>query len=172
MHKANLAEAEKALAYDTISASDEQMIAFFNSNMPAGMRLLDAACVGRSQRSGELVFAFTLDGRFTNAAGFIAGGYIAQMLDQAATYAGSLMTRKASPSIDLKVSFHAPARPGTFNAVGRVVKAGSSIAFLEATLFDAARTLIASATVTAQLLPIATLIRRRTADALEPAISA
>ena len=142
--------------------SEEKMIALFNHTMPEGMKLLGALCDGGSRQLAELSFKFSLDGRFTNPAGFLCGGYIAQMLDQAATYASSFVTGKASPSIDLKVSFIAPGRPGNFTAVGRVIKAGRSIAFLEAALFDAWNTLIATGAVTAQLLPISTLVRKGT----------
>jgi acyl-coenzyme A thioesterase PaaI-like protein len=75
------------------------------------------------------------------------------MLDQAATYAGSIVTGEAAPSLGLTVSLLAPARPGRFTAVGRVLRAGTSIAFLAAELFDAANLLVVTETVTSQLMP-------------------
>jgi uncharacterized protein (TIGR00369 family) len=137
--------------------------------MPHGMSLLGAVCEGGSREAGELTFTFTADGRFTNAVGFLCGGYIAQMLDQAATYASSFVTGKASPSLDLTVRFIAPARPGTFTAVGSVIKAGNAVAFLEAKLFDSSRALVATGAVTAHLLSMATLAQKGAAGPKPPA---
>ena len=140
--------------------ADCEMISLFNTYMPEGMRILDAVCVSVSREAGELTFSFNLDERFTNAVGFVAGGYIAQTLDQAATYASTFVTGKASPSIDLNVSFVMSAKPGRFTAIGSVVKVGENIAFLKAKLLNSSNVLVATGTVTALLLPLASLVKK------------
>jgi uncharacterized protein (TIGR00369 family) len=102
-----------------------------------------------------------LDDRFTNVAGFICGGYIAQALDQTATAAATLMTAMAAPSIDLKTSFLGPALPGRFIVTGSVIRAGKSIAFTEARLSDRVGRLVAIASVTSQLLSPSLLVSKR-----------
>jgi uncharacterized protein (TIGR00369 family) len=62
-------------------------------------------------------------------------------------------------SIDMNVSFLAPARPGKLFAEGRVVQLGKSIGYLEAELFDADGKLIARATSSARLVPSDALAR-------------
>ena len=62
-------------------------------------------------------------------------------------------------TIDFYVSFLAPAKPGPLIGEGRVVQLGKSIGFIEATLSDAAGTLIARATSSARLVPTAKAVR-------------
>jgi uncharacterized protein (TIGR00369 family) len=58
-----------------------------------------------------------------------------------------------TPTIDLHVSFLAPARPGGFVGKGRVVQLGKTIAFVEGSLFDDQGTLVAKATASARVVP-------------------
>jgi uncharacterized protein (TIGR00369 family) len=76
---------------------------------------------------------------FCNAAGFIQGGFLAAMLDDAMGPA-VLITTAATlyPStINMNVSFLAPAKPGTIMAEATVVQLGKTIGFVEACLFSA-----------------------------------
>jgi acyl-coenzyme A thioesterase PaaI-like protein len=57
------------------------------------------------------------------------------------------------PTIDLHVSFLAPARVGVLYGEGQVVQAGKSIAFLEGRLMDAEGNIVARATASARLVP-------------------
>ena len=58
-----------------------------------------------------------------------------------------------TPTIDMHVTFIAPARPGPIIGEGQVISAGKSIAFLEGRLTDAAGVLLARGTATARLVP-------------------
>lgn len=92
---------------------------------------------------------------FLNPAGFIQGGIQTAMLDDAMGPAvwihskGTLYTA----SIDITVSFLAPARPGPLFAEGQVVRMGKTIAFMEARLFDPDGELLARATASARVIP-------------------
>ncbi|MFN3943970.1 MAG: PaaI family thioesterase [Allosphingosinicella sp.] len=116
-----------------------------------GWRLVDA-----DPEAGTLKVAMEGRREFLNPAGFVQGGFLAAMLDEAMGPAvlvksgGALFT----PTVNLNVSFLAPARPGELTAVSRVVQLGKSIAYLEAELFDAGGTLVARATAAARLVPI------------------
>lgn len=92
---------------------------------------------------------------FRNPAGFIQGGLLAAMLDDTMGPAAFIMGRGAifTPTIDLQVTFLAPARVGRLIGEGRVVQIGKTIAFLEASLTDEAGTLVARATASARVVP-------------------
>jgi uncharacterized protein (TIGR00369 family) len=92
---------------------------------------------------------------FCNPAGFIQGGFLAAMLDDTMGPAVLVKSDGAffTPTIDLNVSFLAPARPGAFVGEGRIVQMGKTIAFLEGSLFDQDGQLVARATASARLVP-------------------
>jgi uncharacterized protein (TIGR00369 family) len=104
--------------------------------------------------AGTIEVGFKGKPAFCNPAGFVQGGFLAAMLDDTMGPAvlvhsgGKLFT----PTIELKVSFIAPARPGLLIGRGRIVHMGSSIAFLEASLFSPAEELLARASATARLV--------------------
>ena len=62
-------------------------------------------------------------------------------------------------TIDLNVSFLAPARPGRFIGHGRIAKMGRTIAFLEGELVDADGITVAKATAAARVVPTTGLTR-------------
>jgi uncharacterized protein (TIGR00369 family) len=92
---------------------------------------------------------------FRNPAGFIQGGLLAAMLDDTMGPAMFVHSegRLFPPTIDLQVSFLAPARVGVLYGEGQVVQAGKSIAFLEGRLMDAEGNIVARATASARLVP-------------------
>lgn len=114
-----------------------------------GWHVLDA-----SPRDGWIRVGFEGRREFTNPAGFIQGGFLAAMLDDTMGPAMFIMGegKLFTPTIDLHVSFIAPARPGPIIGEGQVVQAGKSVAFLEGRLTDAAGALLARATATARLV--------------------
>ena len=93
--------------------------------------------------------------RFTNRAGVVQGGVLAAMLDEGMALAVVAMEdfRIVVPTLELKVSFVAPARPGRFVAEGQVVRKGRSVAFVEGRLYDAAGELVATASTTMRVVP-------------------
>ena len=92
---------------------------------------------------------------FVNPAGHIQGGFLAAMLDDTMGPAMFIYSegRMFTPTIELHVSYLAPAGPGPLYGEGQVVQAGKSIAFLEGKLTDATGTLLARATASARLVP-------------------
>jgi uncharacterized protein (TIGR00369 family) len=92
---------------------------------------------------------------FRNPAGFIQGGFLAAMLDDTMGPAMFVHShgRLFPPTIDLHVSFLAPAKVGVLFGEGQVVQAGKSIAFLEGRLMDADGVVVARATASARLVP-------------------
>lgn len=91
---------------------------------------------------------------FLNPAGYIQGGFLAAMLDDTMGPAAFIMGRGAifTPTIDMHVTFLAPAKPGRLIGEGRVMQMGKTICFLEAILSDAAGVTVAKATASARVV--------------------
>lgn len=91
---------------------------------------------------------------FVNPGGVVQGGFLAAMLDDTmgpsavAANGGDAFT----PTLELKVSFLRPARPGRLVADGHVVHMGRSIVFLAGSLSDEQGKVVATATATSRLV--------------------
>lgn len=122
--------------------------------MPPAAKLLGWRFIDLDRATSEITVAFELDDRFLNPAGDVQGGFIAAMLDDTLGPAlfASTDGQVFAPTISLTTNFIAPAKPGRFLGKGRVVSRGRTIVFLAGELYDAAGTLIASATATARAM--------------------
>ncbi len=114
-----------------------------------GWELLDA-------RPNEGWIRIGFEGRreFLNPAGCIQGGFLAAMLDDTMGPAAFIMGQGHifTPTIDMHVTFLAPAKLGRLTGEGRVTQMGKTICFLEASLSDAAGVLVARATASARVV--------------------
>lgn len=108
---------------------------------------------------GWVRIAFEGKQEFLNPAGFIQGGIQTAMLDDSMGPAvwvksgGTLYTA----TIDMSVSFLAPARPGPLFGEGTVIQIGKTVAFIESRLLDANGTLLARAASSARVVPASRL---------------
>jgi uncharacterized protein (TIGR00369 family) len=90
-----------------------------------------------------------------HSGGVVQGGFITGWLDAAMAHAViAQMGLDVTPmSLELKVSFFAPARPGRVIAEGWVERAGRSTCFCEARLTDPDGAVLAKASSTLRLIP-------------------
>lgn len=88
-----------------------------------------------------------------HSGGVVQGGFVTGWIDAAMAHA--LIARLGEGivpmTLELKVNFLAPARPGPVFAEGWIVKAGRKTAFVEGCLKDAAGDLLATASSTLML---------------------
>jgi uncharacterized protein (TIGR00369 family) len=114
-----------------------------------GWRLVDA-----KPDEGWVRIAFEGKAEFRNPAGFIQGGILAAMLDDTMGPAVFVMTKGElyTATIDINVSFLAPAKVGPLFGEGKVLQLGKTVAFIEGKLMDADGALIAKATTSARLV--------------------
>ncbi|HWA91921.1 MAG TPA: PaaI family thioesterase [Rhizomicrobium sp.] len=128
---------------------------------PPCAELLGAKLLAHDAKQGWARFSFEGRAEFLNPAGFVQGGLLAAMLDDTMGPTVLLASegRLYTATIDMNVSFLAPARAGTLTSEGRVVQLGKTIAFMEAVISDAAGTKLARATGSARLVPVEKLPR-------------
>lgn len=138
--------------------SDADLLARFQQakSHPNCSQLLGFEMLELDQAQQKVVVRFTGQAQFTNPMGNIQGGMLTAMLDEVMSVAGLVASgmTAAMPTLEMKTSFLRPALPGALIGIGRVVRLGKSIAFLEGELFDAANRLIAKASATAMPLAI------------------
>ena len=108
------------------------------------------------QPRGMVEMAFNAAEHLCNKWGGIQGGNVAAMLDDAMAFAIGLNLDwgQISPTLELKVSMMAPARPGRLYAIGRVVRRGRSVGFVEGELYDAGGQLLAAGSSTANFVTL------------------
>ena len=89
-----------------------------------------------------------------HSGGVVQGGFVTGWIDAAMAHAAIAMVgdEVVPMTLELKVSFFAPARPGTVFAEGWAIKHGRRTAFYEGALKDANGTLLAKATSTMTMM--------------------
>ena len=115
---------------------------------------LDLLAVDRA--GGVVEMGFNASDKLCNKWGGIQGGNVAAMLDDAMSFAIGLNLDwgQISPTLEIKISMLAPARPGRLYAVGRVVRRGRSVGFVAGELYDEAGNLLASGSSTANFVTL------------------
>ena len=120
--------------------------------IPPCARLLGWQLVAHDAERGWLRVGF--DGRpeFCNPAGFILTAMLDDIMGPAALLASG--GRLYTSTIDLHVSFLAPARPGPLFGEAKVIQFGKTVGFIEGRLLDAGDQVLARATTSARLVPV------------------
>jgi acyl-CoA thioesterase len=120
--------------------------------------LLDAMgfvrVVSDDGEAGVFRAEFDAQPRFCHTDGrIVQGGFVTAWLDFSMAQAALRRSREpvGVASLEIKVSFLQRVGPGRVVAEGRVQRLGRRVAFLEASLFDPAGALLATATSTALL---------------------
>jgi molybdopterin converting factor subunit 1 len=103
---------------------------------------------------GHVRIEFRASEQMLNPIGVVQGGFITAMLDEAMGPAAlaALGPGYSVPTLELKVSFLRPVRPGRMVADARVVHQGKSVVFMEGSLLDGEGQLVATATATARVV--------------------
>ncbi|TNE57778.1 MAG: PaaI family thioesterase [Alphaproteobacteria bacterium] len=143
---------------DTPRRSDDEVLQIFKNakNLPNSSKAVGFDAQEVNQAEGTITIAFEGLEAWTNPMGNIQGGFLCAMLDEAMTTAGIVAAdfKNAVPTLEMKVSFLRPAPVGRLIGIGKAVRMGKSIAFLEGELFDANDKLVAKASATATPRPI------------------
>lgn len=124
--------------------------------IPRAAATLGFEFVRADPERGTIEIAFTATEAFTNPAGNVLGAFVAAMLYDTLGPAllATLQPDQFQSTLDLNVRFLRPVRPGRLTGKGRVAHRDGDVASLEASLFDADGTLIATSTATARVIPL------------------
>lgn len=114
-----------------------------------GLELLEIDVEGTRAR-----VAFNATDQLCNKWGGIHGGMVAAMMDDIMSIAVGLSLEwgEITPTLEMKTSFIAAAKPGRLFAEGWCVKRGRSVAFMEANLHDEDGNLLATGSSTARIV--------------------
>jgi uncharacterized protein (TIGR00369 family) len=125
--------------------------------MPRAAATLGLEFIDADLETRTIELAFEATEAFTNPAGNILGAFVAAMLYDTVGPAllATLEPDQFQSTLGLNVNFLRPVRPGRVVGKGRVVDRDGDLAFLEASLLDSRGTLIATATATARVIPLA-----------------
>jgi uncharacterized protein (TIGR00369 family) len=106
--------------------------------------------VPKSIEPGHAIFEMEVDERHHNPMGSLHGGIYCDLADAAMgfAYAATLGKGETFTTIELKINFLRAVRKATLTAEARVVKAGSTLGYVECDVKDQAGRLIARAAST------------------------
>src|SRR5258708_18144334 len=110
--------------------------------------------VMKSIEPGHAVFAMDADERHHNPMGTLHGGVYCDLADAApgCAYAATLAEGERFTTIELKINFLRAVRKATLTAEARVVKAGSTVGYVECEVKDQTGKLVAKAASTCMKL--------------------
>jgi uncharacterized protein (TIGR00369 family) len=107
-----------------------------------------------SMEAGRAVIEYEVGQHMCHSGGVAQGGFVCGWIDAAMAYASIAQSPDVTPmSLELKVSYFAPARPGRVLAEGWIERSGRSTCFAEGRLTDLAGNVLAKATSTIRLIP-------------------
>jgi uncharacterized protein (TIGR00369 family) len=111
--------------------------------------------VSMDAEAGRAVIEYLAGQHMCHSGGVVQGGFICGWIDAAMAHAAiAAAGMEVTPmSLELKVSFFAPARPGPVFAEGWIERRGRSTCFLEGQLTNAAGDILAKGSSTARLMP-------------------
>ena len=125
--------------------------------MPRAAATLGFELIGVDPAQGTIEVAFAATEAFTNPSGNVLGAFVAAMLYDTVGPAllATLEPDQFQSTFSINVNFLRPVRPGRLVGKGRVLRRDGDLAALEGSLFDPAGALIATATATAAVIPLA-----------------
>jgi uncharacterized protein (TIGR00369 family) len=104
--------------------------------------------------AGRAVIEYEVGPQMCHSGGVAQGGFVCGWIDAAMAYASlSIMPDMTPMSLELKVSYFAPARPGRVTAEGWIERRGRATCFAEGRLLDPAGKVLAKASSTIRLIP-------------------
>ena len=135
--------------------TDQEILEVLQQRDLKFMRYLGGGITEANKQEKMAVMEFEPGDDLCHSGEVIQGGFLTAMLDAAMAHAVMVASdlTLSPPTLELKVSFFKPGLPGRNKAVGRVVRMGKSVGFLEGELYNADGELIAKSSATARLVP-------------------
>ncbi len=127
---------------------------------PPCSRFFGWTCLEIDPDKGAITVAFDPQPECLNPAGGIAGGFLAEMLDETASSAvkATLSPQEFPTAVELKVNFLRPAPLGRLIGHAAIVHRGGSIVFVESELRTPDNQLIATSSQTVRIARIKNVV--------------
>src|SRR6185437_17122288 len=107
-----------------------------------------------ADEAGRSVIEYEVRPEMCHSGGVAQGGFVCAWIDSAMAHASISLSPTLTPmSLELKVSYFAPARPGRVIAEGWIERPGRTTCFAEGRLLDLAGNVLAKASSTIRLIP-------------------
>jgi uncharacterized protein (TIGR00369 family) len=107
-----------------------------------------------TEEPGRSAIEYEVRPDMCHSGGVAQGGFVCGWIDSAMAHASiSLLPDMTPMSLELKVSYFAPARPGRVIAEGWIERRGRTTCFAEGRLTDRAGAVLAKASSTIRLIP-------------------
>jgi len=107
-----------------------------------------------SREGGRAVIEYLCASHMCHSGGVAQGGFVSGWIDAAMAGAAMSQSPGMTPmTLEMKISFFAPARPGLVIAEGWIERPGRYTCFSEGRLLNAAGDVIAKASSTIRLIP-------------------
>lgn len=107
-----------------------------------------------SSEDGLSIIEYEVGPQMCHSGGVAQGGFVCGWIDAAMAHASiSLMPEMTPMSLELKVSYFAPVRPGRVTAEGWIERRGRTTCFAEGRLLDPTGHVLAKASSTIRLIP-------------------
>lgn len=107
-----------------------------------------------SLEGGRAVIEYEVGPQMCHSGGVAQGGFVCGWIDAAMAHASLSIAPEMTPmSLELKVSYFAPARPGRVTAEGWIERRGRATCFAEGRLLDPTGKVLAKASSTIRLIP-------------------
>jgi uncharacterized protein (TIGR00369 family) len=125
--------------------------------IPRAAATLGFELIAVEPAQGTIEVAFAATEAFTNPTGNVLGAFVAAMLYDTVGPAllATLEPDQFQSTLSMTVNFLRPVRPGRLVGKGRVLRRDGDLASLEGSLLDGRGALIATATATAVVIPLA-----------------
>jgi acyl-CoA thioesterase len=107
-----------------------------------------------SSEGGRSVIEYECGPQMCHSGGVAQGGFVCAWIDSAMAHASISAAPEITPmSLELKVSYFTPVRPGLVIAEGWIERRGRATCFAEGRLLDSAGNILAKASSTIRLIP-------------------
>jgi uncharacterized protein (TIGR00369 family) len=133
--------------------TNETILAGLNEEWPPCVAMMQGRATDYDLEARRLTMSFVATPEFCHSGNVVQGGFITAMIDAVMAYAAMGVPDfcEGVATLEIKVSFMAPGRPGPMIATGRIVGGGRSIGYLDGDLHQDGK-LIATATSTVKFL--------------------
>ena len=135
--------------------TDKEKLKLLETHKPPCLDTLKGRATQLNSEKQTVIMEFDAVPEFCHSeAQIVQGGFITGMMDTCMAHLLiALLDFKFNPmSLDINVSFLAPAHPGILVAEAKILRIGKSIAFLSSTLSQGVK-LVATSTSTIKLIP-------------------